>query len=536
MIFETSKVHGLQHRAADHKANWEEVFEQLPMAACMVDIHHSNIVHSNSAFKDFLSIYNLDQDEIPIPYALLQNGNQLFDTEYNLIRDNQKIHFLLSSIYNFELDQVKNTRTIFLKDITYLRNIETKLTLGHITHQQQNLIDQLKKSQEQAENANKNKSIFLANVSHEIRTPLTAILGFADLLKDAPPSDVEKNKFIETINRNGNALIKIIDDVLDLSKVEANCLELEKAELSPECLLKDIVQQFKEKAESKNISIILNIQNELPASILSDSVRIQQILSNLLNNAIKFTEKGTVTVEAQSSLLTSSIAVIEVRVIDTGIGLSKDQQERLFTPFSQAETSTTRKFGGTGLGLALSKHLAEALGGSLCIEKSEPNQGCTFTFKFSTELADSTDLTVRPAPSNSLSKSEFRPLAGSKILLAEDSLDNQYFLEKFLEKYGASVTTASNGREAIDLARIDYFDLILMDIEMPDIDGYEATRSLRAEGFTLPILALTAHAMNDERLKTKEAGCNGHVTKPIDTSLLLLELEKQLHSSKQKRH
>lgn len=536
MIFETSKPHSLQHRAADGRTNWEEVFEQLPMPACIVDINRLIVIQSNSAFKALLNTYDLDQDELPIPYASLQSGEQLIDTEYSLIKNNQKIHFLLSCANNFESEQVNDAKTLFLKDITYLRNIEAKLSLNNFANQQQALIAQLKKSQEEAENANKNKSIFIANVSHEIRTPLTAILGFADLLKDAPPSEIEKNKFIETINRNGNALIKIIDDVLDLSKVEANCLDLEKVEISPQCLLKDIVQQFKEKAENKNISIVLDIQNELPSSILSDSVRIQQILSNLLNNAIKFTKKGSVTVQAQSSLLTPTVADIQIRVIDTGIGLTEDQKEKLFTPFAQAETSTTRKFGGTGLGLALSKHLAEALGGCLCIEKSEPDQGCTFAFKFSTEIAKSKDLNARPTFSNSMNKSDFVPLAGSKILLAEDSLDNQYFLEKFLEKYGAHVTTASNGREAVDLARIDYFDLILMDIEMPDMNGYEATRLLRTQGFTLPILALTAHAMNDERLKTKEAGCDGHVTKPINTSILLLELEKQLHSSKQKRH
>ena len=399
--------------------------------------------------------------------------------------------------------------------------------------EQKAIVAQLSQTQQVAESANKNKNVFLANVSHEIRTPLTAILGFADLLKDGPISEAEKSKFIETITRNGNSLIKIIDDVLDLSKVEANCLDLEKIEIPVEKLLINHVQQFKDKARSKNLQMTLDIQNELPPIILSDSVRIQQVLSNLLSNAVKFTDQGEIIIQVKSIPKKQSRAEIQIRVVDTGIGLTEEQKDRLFQPFSQAESCTTRKFGGTGLGLALSKHLAEALGGDLIIERGEKDAGCTFKFAFVADIpTQTTEATANAEVVQT--KMDFAPLAGYKILLAEDSLDNQYFVERFLAKNGAIVTVASTGFEVLAKCQSEQFDMILMDIEMPEMDGYEATRRLRQMKQQIPVLALTAHAMAEERHKTREAGCNGHVTKPIDTRQLLSTIESYLSSPKTK--
>jgi len=414
-------------------------------------------------------------------------------------------------------------------------NVETKLKLTRELEEQKEIVASLKQTQQIADSANKNKNVFLANVSHEIRTPLTAILGFADLLKEGPISEIEKSQFIETINRNGNILIKIVDDLLDLSKVEANCLELEKLEMPIQPLLHNVVQQFKDKARSKDLYILLDIQNELPQTILSDSVRIQQVLSNLLSNAIKFTDQGGITVQVKSTMKKQSKAEIQIRVIDTGIGLTEEQKIRLFHPYAQAETSTTRKFGGTGLGLALSKHLAEALDGDLIIERYEKDAGCTFTFTLTAGIPAVPRISACDA-TKTLQQMNFTPLAGFKILLAEDSLDNQYFVERFLSKNGAIVTVADNGNEAIEKCAKDQYDVILMDIEMPILDGYEATRKLRQLSYKMPILALTAHAMAEERNKTREAGCDGHLTKPIDTHQLLTALESVLKTSLKKRH
>lgn len=413
--------------------------------------------------------------------------------------------------------------------------VEAKQRLMQELEEQKAIVSSLRQSQQTAEEANKNKTVFLANVSHEIRTPLTAILGFADLLKDGPVSEAEKNQFIETISRNGNSLIKIIDDVLDLSKVEANCLELESIDIPIEQLLNNLVQQFKEKARSKNIYIALDIQNELPVRILSDSVRLQQVLSNLLSNAVKFTDKGGIVVQVKSFPKKQARTEIQVRVVDTGIGLTEEQKDRLFQPFSQAESSTTRKFGGTGLGLALSKHLAEALGGDLIIERGEKDAGCTFKFTFVADLPIVQNKISIPQPAAAV-QMDFAPLAGFKILLAEDSLDNQYFIERYLSKNGAIVSTASNGREALEKCREFQFDLVLMDIEMPEMDGYEATRRLRQINPRIPVIALTAHAMPEERHKTREAGCDGHVTKPIDTRQLLAVIESHLKPTPKLKH
>lgn len=413
--------------------------------------------------------------------------------------------------------------------------VETKLKLMQELEEQKEIVKNLKQIQQSADYAHKNKNVFLANVSHEIRTPLTAILGFADLLKDGPISEIEKTQFIETINRNGNTLIKIIDDLLDLSKVEANCLELEKIEMPIQPLLHSVVQQFKDKARSKNLYILLDIQNELPHAILSDSVRIQQVLSNLLSNAVKFTDQGGVIVQVKSIIKKQSKTEIQIRVTDTGIGLTEEQKVRLFQPYAQAETSTTRKFGGTGLGLALSKHLAQALDGDLIIERYEKDAGCTFTFTLTAEIPAVARITACDT-TKALQQMNFTPLAGFKILLAEDSLDNQYYVEKFLSKNGAIVTVADNGNEAIEKCAKEQYDVILMDIEMPVMDGYEATRKLRQLGYKMPILALTAHAMAEERSKTREAGCDGHLTKPIDTHQLLSALESVLKTSLKKKH
>lgn len=523
MIIQSPQVDSVQLLANATGIQKVGIFEQIPLPACIVNLNNQQILRTNHAFSNFLEVYSLDINEITFPYARLANSRPLLNEEFTLIsKKKRQITFLLTSGDAFAGADGDLNHIIYLNDITYTKKIE----------ELKKTINQLKQAQALAEHANKNKTVFLANVSHEIRTPLTAILGFADLLKDGAISDIEKIQFAETINRNGNALIKIIDDVLDLSKVEVNCLELEKIELSPQQLLHDVVHQFKAKAHTKNIYLLLDIQNDLPQTILSDSVRIQQVLSNLLSNAIKFTDQGGVIVQVKSCIKKQSKAEILIRVIDTGIGLTEDQKERLFQPFSQAELSTTRKFGGNGLGLALSKHLAEALGGQLVIEQGEKDMGCTFAFTLTADIpAVSSNKTENKKMSQQM---DFVPLSGFNILLAEDSIDNQYFVEKFLAKHGATVAVAGNGHEVIQLSEKQNFDIILMDIEMPEMDGYAATRILRQRGFKKPILALTAHAMAEERSKTREAGCDGHLTKPIDTAQLLAALEKHLKKSEKR--
>lgn len=515
-FWNTDPVSGMCYICPVMAKDWGLDFEQSPVHSDVI----MNAIHPADRAEIWAAVEKAMLDSVP------------FFCEYRVVRPDGSIVWIegrgeyIKDINGWPIRFVGTSTNI-------TERVEQKNKLVQELLEQKALVAQLKQSQAQAECASKNKTMFLANVSHEIRTPLTAILGFADLLKDGTTCENERAQIIETINRNGNSLIKIIDDLLALSKVEANCLELEKTAVSPQQLLHNVVHQFKTRARDKNIYMLLDIQNELPHAILTDSVRFEQVLSNLMSNAIKFTDQGGVIVQVKTYPKKQSKCELQIRVIDTGIGLTEEQKERLFQPFSQAESSITRKYGGTGLGLALSKHLAAALGGELNIERSEKDAGSTFAFTFTAEIP-----AAMPAKTDKVKpgqQMDFVPLTGFNILLAEDSIDNQYFVDKFLTKHGANVTVVCDGHEAFKSCQTGNFDIVLMDIEMPKMDGYEATRLLRRNGFSKPILALTAHAMAEERNKSHEAGCDGHLTKPIDTFQLLSELETHLRSNSKKK-
>lgn len=381
--------------------------------------------------------------------------------------------------------------------------------------------ENLKQSRDAAQAASVAKTSFLTNMSHEIRTPLGAILGFAELLKEKALPDTERDRFVEIITRNGKALTSIIDDILDLAKVEAGKLETEKIAFRLQDLASDIVDLFRERCKEKGILLKLAEPENLPALVLSDPIRLRQILINLIGNAVKFTDAGRVTV-AMRSIHVGSQLQIEIKVADTGIGISEEARERLFQAFSQADNSTTRKFGGTGLGLALSQRLAKALGGEITVSNNPDSTGSVFALKFFNGNAADVKA-VLPAESvpASPSPSAALPLVGTQVLLADDSVDNQLLIKRILKKNGASVEVANNGTEALALGLTGSFDIILMDVQMPEMDGYQATRELRKAGYMKPIVALTAHAMSEERARTKAAGCDVHLTKPIDPSELI---------------
>jgi signal transduction histidine kinase/ActR/RegA family two-component response regulator len=392
----------------------------------------------------------------------------------------------------------------------------------------------LEQTARQAQTATQAKSEFLANMSHEIRTPMTAILGFTELLLEegdiatAPPSRVEA---IKTIRVNGEHLLQLINDILDLSKVEAGRLDAERIACSPVQLLADVHSLMTVRAAAKKLPLRCGFAGPIPETIVSDPTRIRQVLVNLVGNALKFTETGAV--EVTGRLLDGSDEAprlcFEVR--DTGIGLTPEQMQMLFQPFTQADVSTTRKFGGTGLGLAISKRLAGLLGGDIAVE-STPGQGSTFRVTFATgsldgvRLLDNPDLSVVVGTSTAAATTQMVSLAGCRILLAEDGPDNQRLIAFVLKKAGATVELADNGRIGLEKAlaaaqRGEAFDVILMDMQMPEMDGYEAARRLRAAEYDGPIIALTAHAMEQDRRKCLEAGCDDYASKPIDRAALL---------------
>jgi signal transduction histidine kinase/CheY-like chemotaxis protein len=372
-----------------------------------------------------------------------------------------------------------------------------------------------------AQNANRAKSEFLANISHEIRTPLGAVLGFTDLLRDEDLGPAERREFINIISRNGSELVRLIDDLLDLSKVEAGKLEIEKQEVQLHRLLDNVKSLFFVKAKEKCLSFEAECDGLIPETVYTDPLRLRQILINIIGNAIKFTNQGGVQVKARWRRLRST-SVLEFTVSDTGPGIAEHHWHRLFNPFSQADSSTTRIFGGTGLGLALSRDLARALGGDLVLMKSEVGAGSTFQITIDAGETSTTQL----SPLTGLDAG--RPLSfgsdrlhGLRILLAEDSDDNRFLIRRCLESNGAQVTAVENGKEAVEEAMSGSCDIVLMDIQMPVLDGCSAAKELRRLGYRKPILALTAHALKEAPAKTAEAGCDEHLTKPIDAAVLV---------------
>ncbi len=371
----------------------------------------------------------------------------------------------------------------------------------------------LEKSKRDAEMATELKSSFLANMSHEIRTPLGAILGFTDLLKDEAIQQEDRTKYLNTISRNGKALTRIIDDILDLAKVESGRLEIELIEFSFFSLIDEVVDLFRERTLAKSIFLKTRIERNVPDRIISDPTRLRQILINIVGNAVKFTSQGGCIIDITGEQTEKNGFAFLLEVKDSGLGIDGDQISKLFSPFVQADNTTTRNFGGTGLGLALSKRLANALNGDVAIKESTFGEGTTIAITFAASIPEAPQ-TWELHHSDVILKVD--SLNGARILVADDSSDNLIYIQSILAKQGATVETAVNGREAFKSCMRGKFDIVLMDIQMPVMDGYEATRALREAGYQKPIIALTAHAMAEERARSLAAGCNLHITKPIN--------------------
>lgn len=380
---------------------------------------------------------------------------------------------------------------------------------------------EIKKARDDADIANRAKSAFLANMSHEIRTPLNAIIGFTELLRNPSFGETERLGFISTIGRNGKLLTQLIDDILDLSKVEAGKLVIEYETCSLQLIISDITELLSNQAVEKGIFLRISSEDEIPETISADPMRLKQILINIIGNAIKFTKAGGVTVNVR--YIDALESKIEFVVTDTGRGIAIEYQGSLFRPFTQGDNSTTRKFGGSGLGLVLARRLAQALGGDVELIESEPGKGSVFSVSIVAKDAQGKcrigaseqafiDPTVSPHPSI---------LRDLKILIVEDAPDNQALMAQILLNQGAHIFLAENGDVAIEMVLKHSFDIVLMDLQMPVRDGFEATMELRKLGYKGPILAVSAAAMKEERNRALSVGCDDHLTKPISMESLV---------------
>ena len=381
--------------------------------------------------------------------------------------------------------------------------------------------------------ANQAKSRFVAMMSHEIRTPMTAILGFAELLGAPDSTPAQRAECVRTINRHGEHLVGIVNDILDLSKLEAGRMTVERVACDPLVAVQDAVGLYKGRAASKGVRINLVPADDLPSLVTTDPTRFRQAVMNLVSNAVKFTQRGAIRVEVRVENLPGSRELV-VEVNDSGIGMNPEQMERLFAPFTQADVSTTRKFGGTGLGLTITRGLARMLGGDVSVT-SEPGVGSTFTLRVAAEPVGSGAIAASHADLDSRIDSSplqlHEPLAPTpplplRVLLADDAPDNRRLFSHHLTRAGAAVDVVEDGAAAVHRVldawrRHRAFDIVILDVQMPEMDGLEAVEKLRSEGYTGLVIALSADAMTESRERGLEAGFDCYLTKPIAGSVLI---------------
>lgn len=518
----------------------ESVVENIPNMIFVKEAKNLSFVRFNKAGEELVGhprtamIGKTDYDFFP-----KEQADYFTDKDREVIRNKRVVDIPEEPIHTPAGTRFLHTKKIPVFDRQgnplYLMGISEDITERKEAEQQKIALLQAEAAREEAEksaekmahltdkanDANRAKSAFLANISHEIRTPLGAMLGFAELALESQSLE-KKNSYMMTVLRNGHELLRIVDEVLDLSKAESNSMEIEAVRFSLQEFLKDLCSLMEVQAKQKGLELNFNYATSLPEFMVSDPYRLRQVLLNIIGNAIKFTEKGSVTVDTKTAG-----NLVQFTVTDTGIGITPEHAEKLFKPFAQADDSTTRKFGGTGLGLYLSRRLAGLLGGDVKILSSKANEGSRFEVSALMNLKTnrqkvvlSTDAnfvsnTTESRPEETTSKENFK----EKILVVDDSLDNQELIAAYLSSDHINYSLASRGIVAVEMADESY-SAILMDIQMPEMDGFEALQRIRSKGLKIPIVAITAHAMKGDRERCFEGGFDDYLSKPISRKAL----------------
>jgi PAS domain S-box-containing protein len=502
---------------------YRAILDQIEDGCCVVDLR-GNYLFVNDAF---CRLYGYEKDEILGSNFKASSGperaGKLREMYSQVYRTGQPV-----KAFEYEIFP-KNRPPVFVEQSISLERDAQGRPVGFLAitrdcTDRKRAQQELAKAKEAAEAANRAKSEFLANMSHEIRTPMNGIIGMTALALETD-LDPYQADCLATVKSEAESLLTIVNDILDFSKIESRRIELESLAFALADAVHAVVKPLAVRAREKGLRLLISIAADAPAHVVGDPGRVKQILANLLGNAVKFTERGSVTLDVTVDALEDGRAALHFRVADTGIGIPADKRAAIFEPFRQVDGSMTRRFGGTGLGLAIASTLAGLMGGRVWVE-SEPGAGSTFHFTAPLEASDTSSRADLPQPD----RRDALQLRRARILVAEDNIVNQRVAEGLLTKRGHEVMLVSNGHEALEALRRGAFDLVLMDIQMPDMDGFEATAAIRQwereTGRHVRIVAMTAHAMSGDRERCLAAGMDDYLSKPIDHRTLFDAVEQ----------
>ncbi|MES2515992.1 MAG: response regulator [Bacteroidota bacterium] len=502
---------------------FQKIFNQSPIGMMIASLTDKKISFVNEAF---LKLFEFDSERD----VLGKMPNELNLSNTKDAEEGRAMLFREGLIFNREVTSVTNKgREIsVLSSVNQLEiNSESVLLISYIDITDRKKLElQLREAKVEAEQANVSKSSFLANMSHEIRTPLNAMLGFTDLL-ELTDLNAKQKEYLEAIDTSGKNLLVIINDILDFSKIEAGMMTIEKVAFSPQQLIHSVYAMFFAKAQSKTLKLYISIDPKLPNLVYGDSTKLNQVLINLIGNAVKFTNEGSVSIDCEVVSLSDTKVKIKVSVKDTGIGIAPNKIGKVFDRFTQAEDDITRNFGGTGLGLSIAKKIIELQHGAIQVV-SEPGKGSDFNFTLEYTLADEKE--YAPVKKEAIIIKDV--FIGKKVLIVEDNVLNQKLAADLLLNEGFNIDIAENGQVALDRLKEKQYDVILMDIQMPVLDGYQATKKIRGElKINTPIIAMTANAITGEQERCLNLGMNDYITKPFKRNVLLSTLSGHFNSA-----